>query len=129
MGNQAVFRTADGAGGQAAALLGDTGAPSHNRRLADKILAAFNHAYSIGEKGVAEKLRELLAQVETAGPAQGRSKERRSGYAARQAALWVRFVEARDRYREAIQPGRFENGAAAQALDEMKEAYKDWSTS
>ena len=60
MGDQSAVNGAKALNSRAAELFGDVGAPDHDRRLSDKILAAFNHAYSVGETAIAEQLRVLL---------------------------------------------------------------------
>ena len=52
---------------------------------------------------------------------------RRTNEAAEQAECWVRFVEARDTYRRITQSSRAEPDQVSVALEQMKEAYKDWS--
>ncbi|MBS28602.1 MAG: hypothetical protein CL566_06710 [Alphaproteobacteria bacterium] len=42
------------------AIASDTGIPGFNRRLSDKVLAAVNHAYAVGELDVAAGLREVV---------------------------------------------------------------------
>ena len=37
-----------------------TGLPRYIRRLTDKVLSAFNHAYAVGELEAAERLRDTL---------------------------------------------------------------------
>jgi len=109
----------------AAEMFLDVGLPDHNRRLTDKILAAFNHAYSVGQVELAERLRDILAEAERR--AQAIRPDRRNDDASRLAGLWMAFVEARNRYRD-IKDGPDSNPAAeGQALEAMKEAYKCWS--
>ena len=104
----------------------DAGAPGYSRRLTDKILAAFSHAYSIGEIDLAERLKEILvgAEEREMNPGSGR----RGGRAVAQAASWVEFVEARNRYREAKEKDGEEAARTATAFDAMKEAYRHWSS-
>lgn len=100
------------------------GRPNYDRRLSDKILAAFTHAYASGAKQTAERLRAVLADVETS---ERRLHDRRSTTALRQAELWIAFVEARNAY-NTLQEGE---GATSQdlatALEHMKDAYRVWS--
>src|SRR5690606_5061814 len=75
------------------------GLPEFDRRLTDKILAAFNHAYAVGEVEVARRLHTVLALAE--GHERGRvlaasGMERRGNGALAQADLWVAYVEARN---------------------------------
>ncbi len=69
---------------------GVLGKPEYDRRLSDKILTAFNHAYASGAHKVAERLRKVLADVERSDP--GRH-DRRSASAVSQADLWIDFIE------------------------------------
>jgi hypothetical protein len=99
-----------------------------NRRLTDKILAAFNHAYSTGSFEVAAILREALERT-VAGTGETGSERRRNAALA-QADLWVKYVNARNAFRSATDP---ESGANPEtvdvALDRMKDAYRRWSAS
>jgi hypothetical protein len=106
-------------------LAAEAGVPEYNRRLTDKILDAFTHAYSIGETGIADRLRSILVDVEEQGaqPFQGR----RRNEAVEQATYWMHFVEARDAYRRISQSSRAEPDQISAALEQMKEAYKHWS--
>ena len=107
-------------------ITAETGAPTHSRRLSDKVLAAFNHAYAVGEIDVATRLREILAKLE---------HERVLAHGNRQAStvslshadLWVSFVEARNDYRMACDDDALESDAVTQYLDQMKDAYQRWS--
>ena len=108
-------------------LLNDVGLPEYNRRLADKILAAFNHAYSVGERALAAKLHAVLVESQAqSGPSGG---ERRTARAVTQADLWVKFVQARDAYRTTRQQPGADPATVAGSLDAMKEAYRRWSAS
>ena len=95
------------------------------RRLSDKILTAFNHAYAIGETEIADKLRDVLAVNEKS----GRVDEEQRGHfdPLGQAELWVEFVEARNRYKKVSDRRGPRPGAADQALETMKDAYRRWS--
>jgi len=95
------------------------------RRLSDKILAAFNHAYSVGEYDIAKQLKAVLVSNEKkAGP----YKEMRKFHdPLGEAALWVAFVNTRNNYRTACDGDKNDPGAVAAALDSMKEAYRQWS--
>ena len=117
MPNESVLGAAD--------LAIDAGVPEHNRRLTDKILEAFTHAYSIGEVDVAKRLRAILVELEEQG--QGRFPGRRACEAAAQADAWVQFVEARDDYRRLSQSSKADPDRVKAALEQMKEAYKTWS--
>jgi hypothetical protein len=97
------------------------------RRLADMILASFNHAYAIGAPDVADRLWSLLAEVENRHAV---DQMGRKGHinAVRQAELWVQFVEARNRYRVALDAPD-EGVRLEQAFLAMKAAYRRWSES
>ena len=56
----------------------DIGMPRYNRRLSDKVLAAFNHAYAVGEIEVAASLREILARLDN-NQESGEAAQRRDG--------------------------------------------------
>lgn len=107
-------------------IAAETGMPAHSRRLSDKVLAAFNHAYAVGEIEVAVKLREILAKLE---------QERVIAYSQRKATpvalshadLWVEFVEARNDYRVACEDESLDGEAVGQVLERMKQAYQRWS--
>ena len=109
------------------AALAETGQRSHaRRRLSDKILAAFNHAYSVGEHEVAEKLRAALIDNESQS---SEFKDMRQSYdPLGEADLWVNFVEARNAYRAACD-GKKSTVSVAESLEAMKEAYRVWSVS
>ena len=107
-------------------VLAETGQRSHaKRRLSDKILAAFNHAYSVGEYEIAKQLRAVLANNENrAGP----YTEMRKRYdPLGEADLWVSFVNMRNTYRQASEGGKENPDAVALALEAMKDAYRQWS--
>jgi hypothetical protein len=95
------------------------------RRLSDKILAAFNHAYAVGETATAQKLRAVLMEHEAEKSVPG---DRRGHYdPVNQADLWVAFVESRDRYNTISANKRAGRPRVEKALAEMKNAYQDWS--
>ncbi len=103
------------------------GTPKHDRRLSDKILAAFSHATAEGATAVAGILRRALEEAERG--LYDSTPKRRAGDALAQADLWVEFVEACDSFRrssgaEAPDPKELERARA-----EMLDAYKRWSYS
>lgn len=106
--------------------LGQTGQRQDiRRRLSDKILAAFNHAYSVGEFEIAKQLRAVLANNENQ---PSPYKEMRKGYdPLGEADLWVSFVNMRNTYRQASEGEAANPDAVAEALEAMKEAYRQWS--
>ncbi len=101
------------------------GTPKHDRRLSDKILAAFSHAYGEGALAVAALLRRALEEAER--ESDGALPERRAGDALTQAELWVEFVEARDAFRRVFEAEAPGPGTLEDARAEMLEAYKAWS--
>jgi hypothetical protein len=102
----------------------DAGVPRHNRRLSDKILAAFNHAYAMGEMDIARSLWECLVAAEKLGQEYHR---RRPNQALDLAAEWVAFVDARDRYRDASRASHGDSGAASAAYRSMRDAHQNWT--
>ena len=125
MGNQRAFDTSERLADNGSELFEHVGVPDFNRRLTDKILSAFNHAYSVGEVEIAGQLRATLVNAES--KAGGDKFARQTGHAAKQAELWMKFVNARSRYRPLAQAEAIDALALSAALEEMKEAYKDWS--
>lgn len=104
----------------------DAGVPRYNRRLTDKILAAFNHAYAMGEMDLARNLWECLVAAEKLG--QISHSRRRPNQALDLAAEWVAFVDARDRYREVSRTPQTQTPAedASDAFRNMRDAYQSW---
>ena len=107
-------------------IASETGAPSHSRRLSDKVLAAFNHAYAVGEIDVAAKLREILAKLEY-DRVLAHSQRQANPVALSHADLWVEFVEARNDYRVACEDEKLDLADLDRVLDRMKDAYQRWS--
>jgi hypothetical protein len=110
-----------------AAVVADRfGAPGFDRRLSDKILAAFNHAYASGATKAASRLKALLADVETVERA---AHERRQSSAVARADLRVTFVEARNAYNALADVKDTKPATLDVALEKMKDAYRLWSSS
>ena len=103
------------------------GTPKYDRRLSDKILAAFSHAYAEGETAVAAILRRALEEAER-NPYDA-APEQRAGGVLSQADLWVDFVQARDYYRRAIDAETPDPKELECSRAEMMESYKRWSYS
>jgi hypothetical protein len=103
---------------------GPAGKPQYDRRLSDKILAAFNHAYATGAHKVAERLRNVLVDVECV---ERQRNDRRSASAVSQADLWVSFIRARNGYNELLGQGDAPPEKVASALETMKDAYRVWA--
>ena len=106
-------------------IASETGAPTHSRRLSDKVLAAFNHAYAVGEIDVAAKLREILAKLETERVV-AHSQRKANPVSLSHADLWVEFVEARNDYRVACDDESLDGDAVSGILTRMKETYRRW---
>ncbi len=109
---------------EAPAIIEDPGTPEYDRRLTDKLLAAFDHAYAIGAHEIASRLRIILADVDEAERA---AYDRRRDSALVPADLWVAFVEARGAYSRISAHEGAEERAIESALEDMKEAYRRWS--
>ena len=109
------------------------GTPQYDRRLSDKILAAFSHAYAEGATAVAAILRRALEEaerdVESLAPAPDRDRDRRQSAALTQADLWMEFVEARDFFRRAFAAEVPDPKDLERTRGEMMDAYKRWSYS
>lgn len=101
-----------------------SGTPEITRRLSDKVLAAFNHAYAIGETDVAGKLRSVLKVTESRRP---HGDKRITYNAIDHADLWIGFVDARNRYRALTEKKSAKRDEVDAALDAMKDAYRAWS--
>ena len=94
------------------------------RRLSDKVLAAFNHAYATGEVDVAKKLRAVLQVTESKRP----RGDKRTGYdAVVHADLWMSFVMSRDAYKALCEKKGAKAADLADAQEAMKSAYRAWS--
>lgn len=96
-----------------------------SRRLSDKIVAAFSHAYAVGELDVAKKLKDALATNEKKiSP----FANMRVGYdPLGQADLWVTFVKTRNKYKAEYEKNKSDSAMIAKLLEAMKEAYRSWS--
>ena len=102
-------------------------APKHDRRLSDKILAAFAHAYEVGELGIAATLRRALEESELRGCET--HPERRHSDMLQQADLLVEFVDARAAYKRANERTPSDPEEVDLATREMIDAYRRWSDS
>lgn len=117
-----------GDGDQPDTFTDDLGTPRYNRRLSDKILAAFNHAYAVGEIEVAAGLREVLARLDNGQDANEEQQRRDGMIALSQADLWIEFVEARNDYRAACEKQDSDPIALDCMLEVMKSTYGRWSS-
>ena len=102
-----------------------TGRMRYDRRLSDKVLAAFNHAYGLGELDTAERLCKILRDLEARYAPD--SKDRRRHRPLDDAERWRGFVAARERYRAACEANPAKQDEFAAALADMKAAYRHWS--
>lgn len=109
-------------------LTTDVGTPKYNRRLSDKILSAFNHAYAVGDFEIAASLREVLGRLDKGSDSENERQRRDSAIALSQADLWIDFVEARNDYRAACDTPQSDPIALDCMLDVMKSTYGRWST-
>ena len=107
-------------------ITADMGIPRYNRRLSEKILAAFNRACAVGEIEIASRLPEVLARLDS-DQAQDVGWRRDGTIALSQADLWIEFVEARNDYRAICDKTGIESGAVETSLDAMKDTYRRWS--
>lgn len=97
----------------------------YDRRLTDKILAAFAHAYEAGELGIAGMLRRALEEAERR--SEDLAQNRRHSTVLRQADLWVAFVDARKAYRNATERTPRDEEEIEDARLTMIETYRAWS--
>ncbi len=107
-------------------LMANCGETPYSRRLADKLLAAFNFAYAVGETDIAESVRALLQQLDIADHAIGENRRQHMSNVA-QADLWASFVEARNKYRAACAAEGNDAATCDAALSEMRDAYRAWT--
>ena len=102
-------------------LVKNHGLTSYNRRLADKILNAFNQAIAVGRSDVAEQLEAALEICID------EEQEMRNAAFLEKASFWRQFVEARDAYKAASDEHSEESPEALAALAVMRKAYGEWS--
>ncbi len=102
-------------------LIADHGLTSYNRRLADKILNAFNQATSVGRTDVAELLgRALRVCIDE-------EQEMRNAILIEKADAWRAFVATRNDYVRAREASGEQSEEARSAMDAMRGAYVVWS--
>jgi len=101
------------------------GQPARDRRLTDKILGAFSHAYASDEIAVAATLRRALEEA-VLGPMPGKAERRASNVLA-QADRWVEFVEARKAYSRATDRKQPDPAEIEESRRDMIDAYRRWS--
>lgn len=105
-------------------MLAESGSPLHDRRLTDKILAAFNHALALGYPEIAERLHVALELAEREGVK--KHGERRGVTALDLAGLWRAFVGARDLYLRLQADAATTPDRRADALARMRERWRLW---
>ena len=106
-------------------LIASSGELPYSRRLADKLLAAFNFAYAVGETEIAASVRELLNRLDGAN---GFCEDRRQHPSnVEQADLWAAFVEARNKYRMQCANDQGDERTCDPALAAMRDAYRAWT--
>ena len=105
----------------------DSNGSEVGRRLSDKILSAFNHAYAVGESDIADRLKGALEANEAR---RNNGSDYRTTYdPLGQAEKWVAFVEARNRYKVVSVTAVEDAPELVNALEQMKDAYRLWSMS
>ncbi len=124
MAEESPIAASDLFSGDSSELFLDAGIPKYNRRLTDKVLAAFNHAYSVGADELARQLWEGLQEAEKLSVRE--NSRRRPNQALEQASMWVAFVDARDRYREMAETLGTDAPDTIQAYQAMRVAYTEW---
>ncbi len=107
-------------------LASEAGIPEYNRRLTDKVLCAFNHAYATGAHEIADRLKGVLTEVDRKERAQHGERQQT---AVGQADLWIEFVEARDAYNAALADKAGKAKELEDALKGMRRAHQRWSDS
>ena len=124
MGIQTLPSTSLFSDSESSLTLIDDANPRYQQRLTDKILAAFTHSYALDEIELAT---ELWAALELAERVSERENSRRvPNQALRLAQYWIKLVDAKRRYHDAMSIAGGREGEADQALQEMKAAYQAW---
>jgi hypothetical protein len=111
------------------------GAPAFDRRLSDKILAAHNHAYAVGDNTLAEALMIQLQRTETTerelyqrkSTGSFRFYSPRQSSAVKLARLWQAYVDARNAYNALNLPADTPPARVARAAREMQRRYAKWA--
>lgn len=106
-------------------LIADLGDPPYDRRLTDKILAAFNHALALGYPEIAERLYVALEIAEREGVK--KFGERRGVTVLDLAGLWRAFIGARDHYQKMLSDPGAGADRRADALARMRERWRLWT--
>lgn len=98
----------------------ETGSPQYDRRLSDKILAAFTQSYALGRLDVADRLLEVLNLCSEQDGAE------RGGPVLARATAWMLYIQARNRYNQLSMAGGGNQPAAKAAQADMKAALRAW---
>lgn len=99
----------------------ELGLPPYQRRLADRIVSAFNHAVAQGRGDVAEPLRQALELCVRSG------KDHRDGKLLQKAGEWQAFIARRDAYQRLRGAEPAPPTELRAALLAMRQAYQSWS--
>ncbi len=102
-------------------LVNDYGLTPYNRRLADKILNAYNQAIALERSQVSDLLLQALHATIAS------DADNRNAGAITKAGLWQDFVEARNKYKAIREQHEQSDQEVLDALDVMKQAYNAWS--
>ena len=103
----------------------ELGQPRYSRRITDKVLAAFNHAYVLEEIELAQKLWEALVLAEEVSLRQ--HSRRRPNQAIELAERWVELVDSRSKYQKLSKdPALAASPEAEEAYADMRMAYRAW---
>ncbi|MEQ9640855.1 MAG: hypothetical protein RIM84_12605 [Alphaproteobacteria bacterium] len=102
-------------------LVNDFGLTPYNRRLADKILNAYNQSIALERSQVSELLLQAL-HATIASDADNRNEG-----ALAKASLWQEFVAARNSYKKVREAHEQSDQEVLAALEVMKKAYNAWS--
>ncbi len=113
------------------------GKSQFDRRLSDKVLSAYNHAYAADEVELANKLRVLLEEAESRetshcerpGASVLDMPIRRNSNAVRQARAWTQFVDARQGYISLSIRAKSSVEQVKAAYDGMRTSYARWTVS
>ena len=113
------------------------GKPKFDRRLSDKILSAYNHAYAADDVELANKLRVLLEEAdgkeishcERPGTSVLDMPIRRNTNAVHQAHLWSQFVDASQGYISLSIRANSSANQVKEAFDRMRLSYARWTVS
>ena len=99
--------------------------PRFHRRLTDKILAAFTHAYVMDEVELASTLYAGLVFAQDVH--EHEAEERAQNQALTLAQYWIRLVDSKRRYEAMLsQGGEAGDPKAEQARNEMRVAFNAW---